>query len=166
MTSLDERRSGRTKGRHRGRLVAGIAAAVLLIGGVAAAFGVAVSNLSTRADDAEEITALVASPDARAVDLEGEGRTGVRLVFSPDAGQGALLADDLEPVDSSETYELWAIRDGRPAKVTLFNADDDGQLRATFDGDLAGAEAVAVTVEPAGGSDQPTSDIILQATTS
>lgn len=172
VTALDDRRSARDaaverstaerRPRRVGRWVVGIAAALVLVAGAVGA-GVVFDRLSTRADDAEAITALVARDDAQTIRLQGEDHPSVNVVYSPSQGRAAVVADGLDRLPDDKTYELWAIRDGVPAKAGLFNADADGTVRTTLDGNLSDASALAVTVEPAGGSDQPTSDIILSS---
>jgi anti-sigma-K factor RskA len=174
VASLDDARPDRgggpttadTSGRggRPGRRILAIAAALVLIAGAVGA-GVAISRLSDRADTAEDLAALVARPDAVTFKLEGADHPGINVVFSPEEGRAALLADGLERVPDDRTYELWAIRGGSPDKVALFNADPDGALRTTIDTDLGEPDALAVTVEPAGGSPAPTTDIILSTAT-
>ena len=69
-------------------------------------------------------------------------------------------------MDEDETYELWAIADGEPAQVALFRPDERGVVRSHFATDLRRADAVGVTVEPAGGSEAPTTPIVLSSTVS
>jgi anti-sigma-K factor RskA len=69
---------------------------------------------------------------------------------------------DLEALPSGQTYQVWAIRDGQPVSLGLMPPDPSGHTTAAMANvDLAGAELIAVTIEPAGGSAQPTSDPII-----
>ncbi len=52
---------------------------------------------------------------------------------------------------------------GVPEPAGLFQSRDEGETAVPIEGFLDGAEAVAVTVEPSGGSPMPTSDILLSA---
>jgi anti-sigma-K factor RskA len=72
-----------------------------------------------------------------------------------------MEADGLEPLDPEQTYQVWAIRSGQPESIGLLGPASDGEVEQAMRADLTGVEAVAVTVEPAGGSVQPTSDPIL-----
>ena len=109
---------------------------------------------------------MLARADARVITLKGEDRAPLKVVWSPSRGEGAVLAEDLAAIDEAKTYELWAIADGKPAQVTLFRPDERGVVRAHFTTDLRGADAVGVTVEPAGGSEAPTTPIVLSSTVS
>ncbi|MGH3144392.1 MAG: anti-sigma factor, partial [Rubrobacter sp.] len=55
---------------------------------------------------------------------------------------------------------IWVIRDDVPAPSGLF--DPDGNMTATaITHPIENADAIAVTVEPAGGSEKPTTDPVL-----
>jgi len=64
----------------------------------------------------------------------------------------------LAPLTEGRTYQVWTIRNGLPQGVALFNAPGDGAARVAFAQPLERGDLVAVTVEPAGGSQQPTTD--------
>jgi anti-sigma-K factor RskA len=70
----------------------------------------------------------------------------------------AILDTTLPALPSERTYQAWSIVNGQPHSI--------GLLRATgpnaFDVDLSGAEAIALTEEPAGGSPAPTTEPFLQ----
>jgi anti-sigma-K factor RskA len=67
-----------------------------------------------------------------------------------------VLPDDL-------TYQVWAITDGAPVGLGIFDAEEDGTATTEMETDLSGVDTVAITVEPAGGSDLPTTDPLLAA---
>ena len=79
-------------------------------------------------------------------------------------GRAVLMAENLPPVSEDEVYEAWLIRDGIPEPAGLFELSAGGIAATPVEGSLEGADAVAVTVEPSGGSPTPTSDILLTAT--
>ena len=114
----------------------------------------AVSLQSSRAD-LEAALRIVGDPRAQRVD------TRLASVYVT-AGGKAVLVERLPRAEAGKTYEAWVIRDGsaRPA--------------ATFDGDggvvvlsrrVAKGDTVAVTLEPRGGSRQPTTEPLLRAPT-
>ena len=78
-------------------------------------------------------------------------------------GQGVLLAQNLPPTPEGKVYETWLMQGGAPEPAGLFEPSD-GTAAMPIEGSLEGADAVAVTVEPSGGSPAPTSDILLTAT--
>lgn len=73
-----------------------------------------------------------------------------------------LVADNLPSVPDDRTCQIWVIRGDVPSPSGLFQPD--GNMTATpITNSIKKADTIAVTVEPAGGSDQPTSDPVLQA---
>ncbi|GII97794.1 anti-sigma-K factor rskA [Sediminihabitans luteus] len=140
--------------RRRNWLVAAAAAAIVA---VAVPTGIAVQTHQTQVQlqaQVDRVAQMLADPDAR-------------LVTSPVAGGGeasALVADGdvlftasgLPGTGEDEDYQLWIVADGAATSAGLFDADDPQALV-----EAAAGEVVAMTLEPAGGSDQPTSDPIV-----
>lgn len=82
--------------------------------------------------------------------------------------QGNVLAlRNLETLPAEQTYELWVIDEaGEPVPAGLLGPD--APQRTTIDvelpGDIENYTAVAVSIEPAGGSEQPTGPIVMLGT--
>ncbi len=83
--------------------------------------------------------------------------TGFVLV-SEDGDSGALVVDGLPPLDQSQQYQLWLIRDGQRLSGAVFSTDEKsyGTARIRAPESLLEYSAVDITVEPTGGSPQPT----------
>jgi len=84
---------------------------------------------------------------------------GVQVFWNPKIGRGVLHAFRLTPAPAGRAYQLWLIKDGKPVPSSVFNAESDGHsLVANFDlpRETKGVTAFAITEEPAGGSQQPT----------
>jgi len=150
------------RSRRRGinRVLAGVAAAAVIVAGV---LGVSTYQANQRANDAQiaadQITALLTDPQATVerTDIAGGG-TGT-LVVSPTRGQAAFLAASLPATGPDETYQLWAIDDAGATSVGLLQPDSG---RATALVDLPpGTTTFGMSVEPAGGSAAPTTDPVL-----
>jgi len=60
----------------------------------------------------------------------------------------------------NRTGQVWVINDDEPEPSGLLEQSGD-TAAAPITIPLEGADAIAVTVEPVGGSDQPTSDPVL-----
>ena len=73
-------------------------------------------------------------------------------------GTAYLVMVGLPQAPAGQTYQAWFIRDGQPSSAGLMTVDIDGYAVMTNPNPLAGVQVVALTVEPAGGSVQPTSD--------
>ena len=74
-----------------------------------------------------------------------------------------LIAEDLPSPPEGETYEAWILREDVPEPAGLFEPDEAGVAAAPIEGSIEDADAVAVTVEPSGGSSSPTSDPLMTA---
>ena len=149
--------------RHRRRWwmpAVAAAAAVAILAGVI----VAVANGD---DDGDvDVATVVDDADATVIPLEGE-LSGLRLVHSAANDATAIVGDDVPAPDEDRVYELWRIQgDQAPEKVEIFRPADGGVVEVLLPG-VAPSEGViyAVTIEPPGGSDQPTGDIIASSTT-
>ena len=77
--------------------------------------------------------------------------------------RAVLVAENLPSPPVGETYETWILREDVPEPAGLFEPDDAGVAAAPIEGSIEGADAVAVTVEPSGGSSSPTSDPLMTA---
>jgi anti-sigma factor RsiW len=147
---------------RRRRLVPVLAATAAVAAGIALALGVWGSSVSGKLDDtrsalerARTTASVLADPAAQTVPLQaGDGR----LVVNGE-GQAVLVVQDLAPAPSDKTYETWIVPDGdihqaRPAG--LFPGSDRTAI-VGVDGTVSSGDLVAVTLEPAGGVDAPTS---------
>ncbi len=91
-------------------------------------------------------------------DATGENPTAVGTVtMNPATGQAALTVANLPPPDEGTTYQAWMIVGGAPVSAGTFAVDAAGQGRLAMPEAAPGTfEAVGVSLEPAGGSEQPT----------
>ncbi|MFF4985509.1 anti-sigma factor domain-containing protein [Streptomyces sp. NPDC001046] len=142
-------------------LAASIAAAVLF-GGVAAWQYSQADDARTQAAQAhtasQAFTDVVTAPDAtlHTGKLTGGGRASV--VVSRAQARAVFAADGLPALPENKVYELWYAAEAgdlRPAGLLQGTAR---QTSRPLQGPLAGAVAVGITIEPAGGSRQPTTD--------
>jgi anti-sigma-K factor RskA len=77
--------------------------------------------------------------------------------------RAVLVAEDLPSPPEGETYQAWILREDVPEPAGLFEPNDTGAAAAPLEGSIESADAVAVTVEPSGGSSSPTSDPLMTA---
>ena len=143
---------------RRGRTWLSIAAAILLIAAIGGLVGRAVAGPSASTN---QLADVLGRPDARVVSLAGAPASGAKVVWSASAGAAVFVANRVDAVPGTRTYELWQLHGGRATRVGLFRPDSHGRVRSTFTVDLAGADGVGVTVEPDGGSDTPTLPVVL-----
>ncbi|MGH7516014.1 MAG: anti-sigma factor [Gemmatimonadales bacterium] len=124
-----------------------------------------VDELGQGVFDRDAILAAVLSRNVQLVQLTASGDPNPAIqIFWDKARNTALLnASGLKPTPAGRTYQLWWIRDGKPVPSVTFDIEADGAglvrgVSVPTDGELS---AAAVTEEPAGGSQRPTSPILL-----
>jgi len=119
--------------------------------------GLGAWNLSLRheLDRKSALARILGDPAAQRVDLQG---TRGQLVVSP---SGAALVTGLGVAPDGKTFEAWLIPAGGGKPVPAGTFSRGGAF--VLDGKPAPGTAVAVTVEKAGGADQPTTNPIVSA---
>ncbi|MET9039418.1 anti-sigma factor [Streptomyces mirabilis] len=155
-------RSGRAL---RGRLLSRWALAACLA--AAAALGGATVWQHQRAEDAleqarqaehgtDQIAAVLAAPDARtrAAKLSG-GATGT-VVVSDSQDRAVFVVSGMAHPPRGKVYQLWFDDGGTMRSAGLMDAARSDQA-VLMRGAVDGASGMGITVEPAGGSEQPTS---------
>ena len=85
-----------------------------------------------------------------------EGNNSLRMVYLPEE-QLAVLNLELPVLTPAQAYQAWQITDAGPVSMGIVNGRGTTAVRA----DLSGASAIAITVEPAGGSAVPTTTPML-----
>jgi anti-sigma-K factor RskA len=75
------------------------------------------------------------------------------VYWSKDESTLILATNDLPELEAEEQYQLWAIVDGKPVDAGVFDAEDRMAEMKEITGNVA---AFAVTIEPKGGSVNPT----------
>ena len=85
------------------------------------------------------------------------------VLISADGEDGALVVDGLPPLSESQEYQLWLIRDGTRTSGAVFSTDENsyGGTRIRAPRSLLDYSAAGITIEPAGGSLQPTGPRVL-----
>ena len=142
----------------RRRALLAAAAALVAIAAAAATVTVIGGRLDDERETAAGVAAVLSAPDAdvNSAEIEGGGRASV--VSSDDLGEAVVVLRGLPELDSDQTYQLWYIDDPdapliRSAGVIGSSVDATPTLLT----DIDDAQLVALSVEPSGGSSQPTS---------
>lgn len=135
------------------------AAAVLVVGGV---FAVQAIVPTAPSGPAAVLAQLYEAPDLGKATAELAQGGSATLVYSAELGRSALLVDGLEELPEGKTYELWYINEANGAvPAGTFEPSSGGASVQVLDGSFTPGDVVGVTVEPEGGSEQPTTDPIL-----
>jgi hypothetical protein len=148
--------------RPSGYLVAAAAAVALFVGGTLvgpALYGDSGDDFA--AAQAASLAEINAAPDTQRASTETTQGQEATLVWSGELGLSAIIVDDLPALGDNEDYQLWYIGEGGPVPAGTFDSDGSGPVWRVLDGTMSAGDAVGVTVEPAGGSDQPTTDPIV-----
>lgn len=141
-------------------LATATAAAALV---VASLFAVQATRTQDQLDAARaqsrEIANILAAPDARATSERDARGRGIGVVASAKEGRAVVTLSGLGDLPSGQVHQLWLMRpDVRPRSLGLFQGDTPLVTGGMNDD----ATSLAVTVEPDGGSAQPTSQPIAQ----
>jgi anti-sigma-K factor RskA len=149
--------------RERAAILAA-AAAVLVAVGVS---GWAINERSDARDEAaasqrlmDELTSVLNAGDAQTVTSSTKGGAVAMVVRSDRRGVALLLASDLPALPDGKTYQAWTIDHDKPTSAGTFESQGD-QTALELPTAAVSTSTVAITVEPAGGSDQPTTDPIV-----
>lgn len=102
--------------------------------------------------------------DSRVVELEGTGpaRQAKAEVMILGEDRAVLMAEDMPAVPEDKTCQIWVIEDDVPKPDNLFEPGED-PVAVVIENRVSGADAIAVSLEPEGGSTEPTTDPMLVA---
>jgi anti-sigma-K factor RskA len=116
-------------------------------------------KLDAERTQAREIAHVLAAPDARATSgADTQGRS-IGVIASASEGRAVVTLSGYGALPSGRVHQLWLMRPNvQPRSLGLFK--DDTPLVAT--GLNKSATSLAVTVEPDGGSAQPTTQPVVQ----
>jgi anti-sigma-K factor RskA len=143
----------RLRSRARVRLLAAAAAAVL------AAVAILGTTYIREASRRSELSRIVAGADRR-VELQPVGDFPARGTLYLSDSRAALVLDDVPSAGRERSFQLWSLDRGTPSSMTVF--DEDGRVVKVVDW-RRGGDTFAVTLEPEGGSDLPTSLPVLRS---
>lgn len=105
----------------------------------------------------EAAVAIVNDPATRDITFGEAGKPSRgRVFFSPSRGV-VFIGADMPKLDAGRTFELWIVPStGKPVAGGTFTAREDASAVYVRPVPSTGTTALSVSVEPAGGSEQPT----------
>lgn len=85
-----------------------------------------------------------------------------QLIADPNSQSAVLVITGLPPLEPGQTYQVWLIA-GAPVSAGLLTVDEHGQgvLIVTSTESIGSFQSLGISVEPEGGSPQPTGDIVV-----
>jgi anti-sigma-K factor RskA len=129
----------------------GLAAAAAVIIGLGA-FAVGIALEPTRTPSTAE--QVFAAPDVRTVSGEIPSGGTATVVFSREKNAGVLVMNNVAPPAPGTVYQMWLIDDKGPKSAGTMNTVAPSTTAVLPD--LGDSQTLAFTVEPPGGSAQPT----------
>lgn len=141
------------------RILAAAAAVVMVVG---AGIGVGQMQQDEGNTFAAPVAQVFEAPDAQKQTVDTANGGEVSLATSESLGKMAVDTDELPGLTNEQVYQLWAVESGNMVSAGLL---EDPKAGAAMDLPDEGIQ-VAITIEPAGGSEQPTSDPIITVTPS
>jgi anti-sigma-K factor RskA len=93
---------------------------------------------------------------------QAEPQAQGQLIANPTSDSAVLVVTGLPPLEPGKTYQVWLIADA-PVSAGLLTVDANGQgvLIITSTESIGSFKALGISVEPTGGSPQPTGDIVV-----
>jgi anti-sigma-K factor RskA len=136
-----------------------------------------IAQLSTRLSEAQseaareraslarerEVMELITARDAQVATLAGTEmakNARAKFVFDRNSGRAMLMAYDLPPAPEGKAYQLWFIEEGKapmPGRVFTTDASGHAETGELIPAEGRNAKVFAVTLEPASGTNAPTS---------
>ena len=140
-------------------MLAAAAALLVVVGGAIV--------VNTRDGDGGEdpIAAVVDADDATATAVTGE-MGELEMWYSPAQQAVVLTGESLTPLPEGSTYQVWLVAEsggGSPASVGTFEPTSQGSMAMRVDGVDPAGSVMKITMEPAGGSPQPTGPLMASA---
>ncbi|AGB25536.1 hypothetical protein Mycsm_05341 [Mycobacterium sp. JS623] len=129
------------------------AAAAVIIGLGALGLGIALQP-TPKPSTAEQV---FAAPDVRTVSGQIPSGGTATVVFSREKNAGVLVMNNVAPPAVGTVYQMWLIDDKGPKSAGTMDAKNVAPSTTAVLSDLGDSRTLAFTVEPPGGSTQPTS---------
>lgn len=125
--------------------------------------------LVAQSNSLQEINSKIAQPSTPPVITVSLSGTDARpdahgqLIADPNSTSAVLVIAGLGQLEAGKTYQVWLIDGGGPKSAGLLTVDSNGQavLVLTSDLTIGSFQALGISVEPNGGSQQPTGDIVV-----
>ncbi len=113
-----------------------------------------------------DVLAQIALPQSRAIAIAGtpvQPHAYGQMIANPNGNSGVLIVADLAPLPPGKVYQFWLIKGNTPVSAGLFGVDAQGRglLPVRASESVGSFDAIGVSIEPEGGSPQPTGDIVM-----
>ncbi|WP_111511275.1 anti-sigma factor [Mycobacterium kyogaense] len=144
--------------RRRWATVMLAAAAVVAVGLGALGVGVAMRPSASESTTDQ----IFAAPDVRTVSGDIPGGGTATLVFSRERDSGVLVMNNVTPPKPGTVYQMWLVAADGPHSAGTMDAGAVTPSTTAVLPDLGSSQSLAFTVEPPGGSKEPTTPAFAQ----
>lgn len=145
------------RSRRRAAAVLTAAAAVVIgLGAVGVGYALRPASAPTTAEQ------VFAAPDVRTISGEIPGGGTATVVFSRERNSGVLVMNNVPPPQPGTVYQMWLVDAAGPHSAGTMDSAAVAPSTTAVLPDLGSSRALAFTVEPPGGSSQPSSPVFAE----
>ena len=123
------------------------------------------SKLARQVETNQIAMAAISYPETQAIPITADNISGT-LLLAKEQNVAVIITWNLPVLKSDQTYQIWLIDpQGKRTSGGIFNAQPDlpyASATVTSPGSLINYNGIGVTIEPAGGSPQPTGQRIFK----
>ena len=114
------------------------------------------NNIQTRLDELETDLSRIKNPNVQPIKMTAVNNTNslTTVYWDKNAAEVYLLVNQLPKPEAGKQYQLWAIVNGKPVDAGVIDLEPGDSLVKMKN--IPSAEAFAITLENAGGSQSPT----------
>jgi anti-sigma-K factor RskA len=118
-----------------------------------------IEQINTKLPEANPSSAVTISLKGTSVQPKAQGE----LIANPNNQTAVLVITGLPKLEAGKTYQVWLIDAAGPKSAGLLSVDTGGQgvVVVSSNTTIGSFQVLAISVEPAGGSVQPTGDIVM-----
>lgn len=161
----DELSKRRDRRRGRWQWVSAIAAAVAIVAAVVLGYQTVTTNqrldeLRAANESYAALTKTLATHDVRIVSRTTDSGGKVTAVVSNNRGAAVVLTSGLPRPPKDRTYQVWVMSPPKPRSAGLLSSTEEGRAQLVAHG-IDRQDKIGLTIEPAGGSPQPTSSPVI-----
>jgi anti-sigma-K factor RskA len=122
--------------------------------------------LQQQLQEQQLVMSHITSPHAQTFIISGtehQPQAHGQMIADSQTGSAVLVVSGLQQLEAGNTYEFWLIKGETPVAAGLFEVNDDGSgiLQVSQNVTPGSYDAIGVSIEPDGGSLQPTGNIVM-----
>lgn len=120
------------------------------------------NQVNQRLDEVQQAIEIANNPNFKRIVLRGTDNSPdakATVYWNPSSSEVFLAIQSLKEISEDRQYQLWAIIDGEPVDAGVFDVGE--QFLLAMNGFSDDVMAFAVTIEPRGGSENPSLETML-----